>query len=260
MAAEPVPTGRPFLTARWLDLVLLNYRIPDELVTPLVPAGTRLDRFEGALLASVVGFRFADTRVRGIPIPFHRRFEEVNLRFYVAREAPGADPKRGVVFVRELVPRRAIAWIANLVYHEPYRRAAMGHRILRPGPTRPPTRVEYRWSLGHGWCRLGGDLVTPPAPLAPGSEAEFVTEHYWGYNRQRDGATMEYQVTHPRWTVAPLGDARLIGDVAGSYGDRWAAVLTGPPASAYYATGSAVAVYPGHRIVEQSKPARGASV
>ena len=78
----------PFLTARWENVVLINYPCPAPLLEPLVPAGTELDTWGGRPLVSLVGFLFADTRLLGVPIPFHRTFEEVNLRFYVRRPAP----------------------------------------------------------------------------------------------------------------------------------------------------------------------------
>jgi uncharacterized protein YqjF (DUF2071 family) len=59
--------------------VLLNYACPPELLAPLVPAGTVLDAWQGRTLVSVVGFLFADTRLGGWAVPFHRTFEEVNL-------------------------------------------------------------------------------------------------------------------------------------------------------------------------------------
>src|SRR5689334_2274538 len=113
-AVNSTVSRRPFLRAEWRDLVMLNYESPAGLLDPLVPAGVELDRWRGTLYVSVVGFLFRDTRVLGIPIPFHRTFEEVNLRFYVRRELDG-DVRRGVVFVRELVPRRAIATVARLL-------------------------------------------------------------------------------------------------------------------------------------------------
>jgi uncharacterized protein YqjF (DUF2071 family) len=244
-------TDRPFLTAQWLDLILLNYEVPDELVRPLVPAGTQLDRYDGRVLASVVGFRFIDTRVRGWRVPFHRHFEEVNLRFYVVRQLPSGESRRAVVFVRELVPKVAVAWLARLVYNEPYRRVRMSHRVDRADPGGPPTTVEYSWVAGGQAGRLAGVLRSPPTALERPSEAEFITEHYWGYTRQRDGGTIEYQVVHSPWTVAALNEAQLSGDVAELYGPAWRDVLGGPPRSAFYATGSDVAVMAGRRLVDQ---------
>ena len=45
---------------------MLNYEVPPALLRPLVPAGTELDSWNGTPLASMVGFRFLDTRVMGI--------------------------------------------------------------------------------------------------------------------------------------------------------------------------------------------------
>jgi uncharacterized protein len=108
-----------FLTADWRYLAMLNYAVDPQVITPLVPAETEIDFDNGETFLSVVGFLFLDTRLLGLPIPLHRDFEEVNLRFYVRRKL--ADTwRRGVVFIRELVPRPAIAAVARCFYGENY--------------------------------------------------------------------------------------------------------------------------------------------
>lgn len=243
-----MPARRTFLTAEWHDLVLLNYEVEPDVLAPLVPRGTELDAWDGATLASMVGFRFLDTRLRGWAVPFHRFFEEVNLRFYVRRRGPDGAWRRGVVFVRELVPRRAVAWVARQVYNEPYLQVPMNHAIERAAAAPAPVDVRYGWVFQGVSFRLGGRVDQPPRPLDRPSEAEFITEHYWGYTRQRDGGTLEYEVEHPSWNVASLVDARLEGDTGVLYGPAWETILAGPPRSAFYADGSAIAVYPGRRL------------
>ena len=238
--------GLAFLRAEWRDLVMLNFEVAPQLLEPLVPAGVELDRWAGRLFASVVGFHFRDTRVLRLPIPGHRAFAEVNLRFYVRRHA-GREVRRGVVFVRELVPRRAIATLARLLYNEPYRALPMRHRIQqRPGDG--VVEREFGWRVGRDWTRVVATTEGAPRPLVPGSEEEFITEHYWGYTRQRDGGTIEYRVDHPRWNVWTATDARLDGNVAPVYGDAFAEALSGPPVSAFVADGSPVTVYAPSRI------------
>jgi uncharacterized protein len=224
---------------------MLNYEVMPALLAPLVPAGVEMDRWSGTLYASVVGFLFRDTRVLGLAIPWHRTFEEVNLRFYVRREV-GGEVRRGVVFVRELVPRRAIAIVARLLYNEPYRALAMQHRI-EPDRDGAVAR-EYRWRAGSGWSSVSARTTGAPRELQAGSEEEFITEHYWGYTRQRDGGTVEYRVHHPRWNVWSAIDARLDGNLHDVYGPEVAQALSGPPRSAFVADGSPVTVFAPRRI------------
>ncbi len=238
--------SRPFLTARWESLLLLNYDCPPELLEPLVPAGTTLDRWQGRTLVSLVGFRFADTRVRGIPIPYHRTFEEVNLRFYVRRSAPDGNVRRAVVFIRELVPRWAIATVARLVYNEPYLAVPMEHQVSLTSST--GGAVRYAWRHAGISYSMSASVAGPAQPLARGSEAEFITEHYWGYTRQRDGTTLEYRVDHPPWAVWEIPDATLHGRTDWLYGPEFGRLLARPPASAFLAVGSEVSVYPGQRL------------
>lgn len=224
---------------------MLNYEIAPAVLTPYVPAGTELDVWNGRHLVSVVGFRFLRTRVLGIPIPFHRNFEEANLRFYVRRKADDGW-RRGVVFIKEIVPRAAIALIARTLYNEPYIALPMAHRIeVESGALRS---AEYSWRFGGQQNRLRLKVRGEAQPLREGSEAEFITEHYWGYNRQRNGSTMEYRVEHPRWHVWAAESARLDCDVAGIYGAQFTDCLSRPPSSAFLAEGSAVTVSRGVRL------------
>ena len=241
--AEP----RPFLTATWRYLAMLNYEVPPALLDPLVPVGTELDAWRDVTMASVVGFRFLDTRVLGVPIPGHRDFDEVNLRFYVRRVMPDGTVRRGVTFVRELVPRAAIAFVARAAYNEPYRAVRM--RSTVPATlVEAPGRVRYEWHTGAAWQHVGARAAGPPTFPAPDDEATFITEHFWGYTAQRDGGTVEYQVEHPSWRVWPAAEPSLDADVAGLYGAAFVAPLARPPRSAFIAEGSAVTVYAPRRL------------
>jgi uncharacterized protein YqjF (DUF2071 family) len=221
-----------FLTAEWRDLALLNFEADPAILGPYIPAGTELDTWRGKTLISMVGFRFFRTRVFGIPIPFHGVFDEVNLRFYVRRAVAG-EVRRAVTFVREIVPKRAVIAVARWAYNEPYMTCPMRSE-------QQPDRMEYGWEFGGRWNHLavipGGALQ----PLEAGFEAAFITEHYWGYTRQRDGGTLEYRVEHPRWRVAPVADTEFDCDALGLYGPAFAEVLRGKPFSAMLAEGSSV--------------------
>jgi uncharacterized protein len=229
-----------FLTAEWRHLAMLNYEVGPKILTPFVPAGTELDSWNGKTFVSVVGFLFQKTRVLGIPIPFHRNFEEVNLRFYVRRKADDGW-RRAVVFIKELVPRFAIAFTARAFYNEPYLALPMSHQI-------ETNSASYFWRFNGEENFLKVIVQGEAQPLVEGSEQEFITEHYWGYTAQRDGSTLEYRVEHPRWRVWNAQATELHCDVAGLYGEQFCNTLNRPPASAFLAEGSEVKVYKGVRI------------
>ena len=228
---------RTFLTAEWKNLLMLNYAVDPALLQAYVPAGTELDQFDGRTYISLIGFEFNNTRVLGWAVPFHQSFEEVNLRFYVRR-----GERRGVVFIRELVPKFAIAAVARIVYGERYSSMAMSHRIERSDCG---TRAEFSWGSGPTRCTIsaqtGGEGTLP----AEDSLSQFITEHYWGYASQRSGGTLEYQVEHPRWNVGEAAQARFDGNAEKYYGSEFANVLEKPPDSAFLADGSPVTVFKG---------------
>jgi len=167
---------KAFLTARWRHLAMLNYEADPAALRPLAPPGTEIDLFEGRTYASIVAFLFLDTRVRGWAIPFHQDFEEVNLRIYVRRKA-AEGWRRGVAFIKEIVPKAAVAWVARAVYGENYAALPMSH-VWSAEET--PT-VRYAWRSGGREMSVEVDPEGSYAPIVEGSEAEFITEHYWGY-------------------------------------------------------------------------------
>jgi len=240
-----IPKARPiFLRAEWRSLVMVNYAIDPAIVERYLPRGLELDLWQGEALVSMVGFRFLRTRVLGVAIPFHQDFDEVNLRFYVRRQV--ADGwRRGVVFVREIVPKSAIAIVARVAYNEPYVGLPMRHQVP---PSGQGGRFEFGWKFRGAWCGLGAETMGEAVPLAEGSAEEFIFEHYWGYTRQRDGSTAEYQVEHPRWRVWQTSRAWLDGEVAALYGAEFGEALAQTLCSAFVAEGSEVVVRRGLRV------------
>jgi uncharacterized protein YqjF (DUF2071 family) len=228
---------RPFLTANWRYLAMLNFVVDPKIVAPLVPPGTEIDFENGETFVSVVGFLFLDTRLLGLPIPLHRDFEEVNLRFYVRKKS--ADTwRRGVVFVRELVPRRAIATVARVFYGENYVALPMKHDIEHRDLK---LNVEYSWRRDRKWESLKMSATGEPQSIPAGSHGEFITEHYWGYTCVRAGCS-EYRVEHPRWKIWNADSFELSADIAVLYGDQFVETLSAPPRSAFIADGSPITV------------------
>lgn len=230
---------RPFLTATWRHLVFLNYEADRALVQRYVPSGTELDLLDGRAIVSIVAFRFLDTRILGIPVPFHRDFDEVNLRAYVRRRVDGVW-RRGVVFMRELVPRPAIAWTARLAYNEPYNAVPMRHAISLDAET--GGTLEYEWRQSGAWHRVAATVRGPARFFDPESEIGFITEHYYGYSPQRNGSTVEYNVAHDRWNVWDAFSARFSCDIGAVYGPEWCDSLTRSPDSAFVCDGAPVSI------------------
>lgn len=233
-----------FLRAEWRSLVVLSYAVDPALLASRLPHGVELDLWQGEALVSLVGFRFLRTRVLGIALPGHQDFEEVNFRFYVRRQLPDGW-RRGVVFIREIVPKHLIAFVARVVYDEPYIALPMCHRLPEPGAG---GSFEYGWKIQSGWCALGAETVGDPAVLAPGGPEDFIFEHYWGYTQKRNGKTAEYQVEHPPWKAWQTTRSWFEGDVGALYGSKLARALTETPRSAFVAEGSDVLVRRGSTI------------
>jgi uncharacterized protein YqjF (DUF2071 family) len=233
--AEPTRPPRPFLTARWSHVLLATFVVPPNLLAPYLPSGLELDMREGHAFASLVAFDFLDTCVLGVAWPGFRSFPELNLRFYVRRRE-----ERGVVFVRELVPKRLIASLARALYNEPYVAAPMTSIVVEDDES---VSVEHRLSFAGRTHTMRAVGIKPAYVPEPTSEEAFFKEHHWGYGKTRSGRTLRYYVWHPVWSVYPVREAHIDLDWASVYGPRWASMQGAKPASTVLAVGSEVAVY-----------------
>ena len=129
---------------------MVNYEIDPTVLAPYLPHGTELDLWQEKCYVSLVGFLFKNTKLLGIKIPFHTNFEEVNLRFYVKRSVDG-ETKRGVVFIKEIVPKPTLSFVANTVYKENYETMPMRYVWNENQSTRT---IEYNWKKGDRWRRM----------------------------------------------------------------------------------------------------------
>lgn len=225
----------PFLTAEWKQLCLVTYAVPEEVLAPRLPPGFELDRYEGKPCVSFVAFDFQRTRVMGVPWPGFRNFPEINLRYYVR-----GNGRRGVMFVKELVPQRLVAWIARVTYNEPYEALPMSSTVHR---SQGEVRIAHRVRQGSETHCL--DLVAEDKPWLPpeGSTEHFFKEHQWGFGIDRRQRTLQYEVRHPVWSVFPVRRYELRVNFASLYGPSWGFLSDAKPISVACAVGSPIEVY-----------------
>jgi uncharacterized protein YqjF (DUF2071 family) len=231
------------LSAEWRDLVMISYEVDPLLLVQYVPGGTSLDFHGGRALVSVVGLRLLNTHVAGVPVPFHHDLEQVNFRFYVWRQTR-TELRRGVVFIKEIVPNSSMTLGARLFFNENYVSAPMRHQVMHA----EQGCASYEWLAAGRWNRISAKQHGTPRRVEPGSLETFIKDRPWGYSRQRDGSTLEYYVEHPAWDIWPATDAVLDCEVGEVFGRQFVATLSRDPASAFIAVGSETTLYPGRRV------------
>jgi uncharacterized protein YqjF (DUF2071 family) len=231
---------RPFLTACWQNLFLATYPVPPSLLEKRLAPGLRLDTRDGNAFVSVVAFEFLDTRVLGIPWPGYRNFAELNLRFYVRH-----GEERGVVFVREFVPQRLVAWMARWLYNEPYLAAPISATRQEDDSG---IRMEYRLNFAGGSHCIVVEGGRPAFRPSESSDEHFFKEHHWGFGRTRRGQGLRYEVEHPAWDVYPVRSWQIDLDFKSVYGPEWEFLGQTAPISTVLAAGSPVRVFPKGRV------------
>jgi uncharacterized protein len=232
-------SNKIFLTAAWKNLIMANYAIEPAVLTPFLPAFTELDDYNGNYFVSLVGFMFEDVKIKGISIPFHTHFPEVNLRFYVRHRGSDGTIKRGVVFISEIVPKPAIAWVANTIYKEKYAAAAMQYAVEI---TNTGFVFDYSWRWKGRNNSIKATVSANGAPMPEGSKEQFIFEHYYGFSSVTDTLTNQYTVEHPSWNVYPVERYTIDCNFEQLYGTAFACLDNASPASVFVADGSAVAI------------------
>lgn len=229
-AALPGSHKAVFLEAEWKHLINLTYAVDPEILAPHLPAGLELDIWEGSAHVSLVAFDFLSTRLLGIPVPGYTDFPEVNLRFYVRWRGMPA-----VVFIREYVPRRAIAWSARILYNEPYRRIPMKSTVSVYGDT-----IDVRHSIGRGTLKI---LASKDGYFPEKGTAEYhFKEHDLGFGRDHRKRTLCYRVEHPEWKVFPIESIDMDLNFETLYGPKWAFLHHTEPRYRLLAEGSQILV------------------
>ena len=223
---------------------MANYVIDPLLLKPYLPVKTELDLYEGSCFVSLIGFMFEQTTVRGIRIPFHINFEEVNLRFYVRFKENGIW-KRGAVFIKEIVPKRAITFVANTLYNEKYITLPMKHHY-RAGDNE--ISLGYHWKYQGVWNKLEAVTEKEPVIMQPGSKEEFIAEHYWGYSRYNALTTIEYGVEHVPWRVHAVKNYTISCDFEKLYGGAFGFMNDQIPDSVFMAKGSPISILSKRKI------------
>tara|TARA_Y100000589_G_scaffold151967_1_gene144856 strand:- start:2045 stop:2773 length:729 start_codon:yes stop_codon:yes gene_type:complete len=230
-----------FLKANWKNLIMINFEVSPKLLLPLVPAGTELDLWKNKAFVSIIAFLFDEVKVLGIPAFGNKKFEELNIRFYIKR-FDGKNIKRGVAFVKEIVPKPLVTRVANFFFSEHYQTMKMSHEFSFTDINQKKIQnLEYVVKKDKSY-RFSARLTSKLTDLEEGSFEEFIAEHYWGYSRVNDHKTIEYRVQHPKWEIFKESDVEFKCDFEKLYGNQWEFLNLKKPHSTFVAKGSKVNV------------------
>jgi uncharacterized protein YqjF (DUF2071 family) len=228
-----------FLTARWENLIIISYKVNPEILEPYMPRGLEADTIDGNAFVSLVAFDFLDTKVKGMKYPFHINFPEINLRFYVKNKQ-----NRGVVFIREFVPRSLIAFFANMFYNENYRAIQMTSHIERNSKI----LLNHTINLKGKRYQISVEALNKPHLPQEGSTEHFFKEHEWGFGTSRNQDVFMYKVEHPFWEVYTITMFEHNFDFSAIYGQKWEKLNKESPFNVVLAKGSSVKVFAGSKL------------
>lgn len=208
MASSRRPHGRAIGYQNWSDLLFVHWRVPCDLLRPLIPRELEIDTFDGDAWLGLVPFHMSRVRPAWFPaVPLVSDFHETNLRTYV--HFRGRDP--GVWFISLDAASKLAVEIARWKWHLNYFRAAMtiekANNTIRYTSSRKDARSARRAHVDI--VAATGEPLNPDPGVRvdPGTLEHFLAERYVLYAKKRDGNLLRGQVHHSPY---PLRSAEIL--------------------------------------------------
>ena len=204
ISADPPPwERRAVLQQRWSELAYFHWPYEPGAVQRLLPAGVRVDTFDGAAWVGLIPFEMRDVRLGPMPpMPRLGSFIEVNVRTYVT----DGRGRRAVWFFSLDVPRSAVVAVARSVFGLPYCWANADHvvdgdrhryRIERRWPHRARPTADIRWRVG-----------SPLDEHETSALDDFLVAR-WALVAERRRQLWLARVGHPRWPLHHAEDVAI---------------------------------------------------
>tara|TARA_B100000809_G_scaffold118758_1_gene117075 strand:- start:46028 stop:46750 length:723 start_codon:yes stop_codon:yes gene_type:complete len=230
--------NKVFLKANWLRLASANYIIDPAILDKHIPNGTLLEAHNGKHYVSLVGFRYCETRLLNIRVPYHHIFEEINLRFYVKREISPGNWRSEVAFAKLFFPKKALTLVAKYIYKENYETLNMRHSW---------TEKENHLLTSYGlhkknWHNFEIQSDKKSRKVASDSSEFFFSKHYWGTSQIDHRSSTVYEIEHPDWEAYDIVDSNVSFDFNTIFGSEFKHLTNTQPDSVHLFKGSEVIV------------------
>jgi uncharacterized protein YqjF (DUF2071 family) len=213
--------------------MVASFEADHKLLKEFIPHKTELADWNGKFYMSLVGFLFEKPSLLGIPSPIFRKFEEINLRFYVRRKIKNGW-RKGVVFIKEIAPSSTIGLFAKWLYGENFISLPTKHSIKK---IQDETQLCYNWKVRDGWNHMklrysNKELIPPPESL----EA-FIHDHFYGYTYGKN-RSREFCIEHKPWKIFPGLSFGMKLNARELYGEAFSHYFNAPVSMPFLMDGS----------------------
>ena len=231
--------NRIFLKANWLRLASANYVVDPSILEKHIPNGTVLEAHNGKYFVSLVAFRYCETRLLNVRVPYHNIFEEINLRFYVKREITPGNWRSEVAFTKLFFPKTALTLVAKHIYKENYETKKMRHNWSDNG-NELFTSYGLKKNRWHSF-----DLVSDKksSPIFSNTSEDFFSKHYWGTSKINRKSCTIYKIDHPVWESHKVLRSNISFDFNTVFGAEFKHLTNTEPDSTHLFNGSKVLVH-----------------
>jgi hypothetical protein len=228
---------RESFSARFSEMVLINFEADERLLKAITPAGLEPDLYQGAAHISLVAKTVSNLKVKGFQLARPRTFASVGLQLYV-REPRQNGYRYGTVFLKHYIQRAFPAWMMRRLTKCSISKMPMKLNTKGAPSNRPPD-IEYHWKVGEKWNEIRIRGRSRVKDIREGSKVEFIFRHPDRYVVDKQGV-WRAELQTPGWVVWDVAQAKFDCDVKQLFGEKFVKSMSRRPASVFLSRGNEV--------------------
>ncbi len=235
--AATAKVAKPNFTARFSEMVLINFEADAKLLKKITPKGLEPDLYQGKGHVSLVAKTVRQLRYKGLPLS--RDFASVGLQLYV-REPHNGDYRYGTFFLKHFVQRSMAAWFMSKLTQSEVLQIPMKMKKSKVPVNRPPD-IEYLWKIRERWNDIRIRGRSRVKEIRPDSKIGYILRHADRYVVNEKGIWRS-ELSTPEWIIWDVAQAKFDCDVEHLFGSQFVKAMAKRPVSVFLSRGNAVSL------------------
>ncbi len=189
------------LACQWRDVVALNFEIDDRALSPYIPAGTRLAKYNNHTMITLMAKNARELQPCGGSLTLFRSVGSIDVRFYVQCES-----KEGIlvghVIMRHILSSKLCARLLKILYKASCDVEKITHTATNFETAQRDAlpSAEYRWETDGAENHFSVRARAAGRKPADQSKEDFVLHQRYRFAASRRG-TIVYAIRQTPWVV-----------------------------------------------------------
>ncbi len=193
--------ARTLLACQWRDVVAMNFEVDDRAVTPHIPAGTRIAKYNNHTVVTLMAKNTRELQPWGGSLTLFRSVLSIDLRCYAQYES-----KNGIlighVLLKHIISNKMCGHLLRFLYKQPCAVQSITHTATNFESAQRDAlpSADYRWTTSGHENHFSVKARDVGRKLTGNSREEFVLHQRYRFAESRRG-TIAYEIRQTPWVV-----------------------------------------------------------